>query len=156
MPMKRQADYLFPENSMEERCSAIKGLEAEENKEREKLWSEVYQNLGAAYVQMFQFHKSYKAYNTAFKLNEDPRILKRFICLPVLPRSLVDESYESLFKPELKEEWKQKLAQAELTAGQAEGLKTLRAMWKQDPAGQLERAGRLVGKWKDEYRVTQG
>ena len=32
----------------------------------------------------------------------------------------------------------------------AEGLKTLRAMWKQDPAGQLERAGRLVGKWKDE------
>ena len=68
----------------------------------------------------------------------------------------VDESYESLFKPELKEEWKQKLAQAELTAGQAEGLKTLRAMWKQDPAGQLERAGRLVGKWKDEYRVTQG
>ena len=40
--------------------------------------------------------------------------------------------------------------------GQAEGLKTLRAMWKQDPAGQLERAGRLVGKWKDEYRVTQG
>lgn len=72
------------------------------------------------------------------------------------PGLSVDESYESLFKPELKEEWKQKLAQAELTAGQAEGLKTLRAMWKQDPAGQLERAGRLVGKWKDEYRVTQG
>ena len=51
--------------------------------------------------------------------------------------------------------------EAEISPGGADrrtgrGLKTLRAMWKQDPAGQLERAGRLVGKWKDEYRVTQG
>ena len=129
----------------------------DEEKKEKNFWSEVYQNLGAAYVQMFQFHKSYKAYNTAFKLNEDPRILEKIYLLTCFTSGLsVDESYESLFKPELKEEWKQKLAQAELTAGQAEGLKTLRAMWKQDPAGQLERAGRLVGKWKDEYRVTQG
>lgn len=156
---KAVADYLFSRKQYGRAVQRYKGLvEAEENKKKEKnFWSEDYQNLGAAYVQMFQFHKSYKAYNTAFKLNEDPRILEKIYLLTCFTSGLsVDESYESLFKPELKEEWKQKLAQAELTAGQAEGLKTLRAMWKQDPAGQLERAGRLVGKWKDEYRVTQG
>lgn len=59
------------------------------------------------------------------------------------------------FKPEFKEEWKQKLEQAEVIAGQAEGLKTLRVMWKQDPEGQLERAGRLIDKWKKEYRKQE-
>ena len=147
MPMKRQwLIIFFPENSMEERCSAIKGLWKQRKiKEEKNFWSEVYQNLGAAYVQMFQFHKSYKAYNTAFKLNEDPRILEKIYLLTCFTSGLsVDESYESLFKPELKEEWKQKLAQAELTTGQAEGLKTLRAMWKQDPSRSV-RACRTSG-----------
>ena len=84
-----------------------------------------------------------------------PDFGKRFICLPVLLQVSVDEIMNH-YLPELWKNGSEKLAQAELTAGQAEGLKTLRAMWKQDPAGQLERAGRLVGKWKDEYRVTQG
>ena len=129
MPMKRQwLIIFFPENSMEERCSAIKGLWKQRKIKRKRKTS------GQKFTRTWVQHMSR--------------------CFT--PGLSVDESYESLFKPELKEEWKQKLAQAELTAGQAEGLKTLRAMWKQDPAGQLERAGRLVGKWKDEYRVTQG
>ena len=132
-------------------------IEIEENKKKEKnFWSEVYQNLGAAYAQMFQFHKAYKAYNTAFGLNEDPQILEKIYLLTCFaPGLVIDESYEALFKPEFKEEWKQKLEQAEVIAGQAEGLKPLRAMWKQDPEGQLERAGRLIDKWKKEYRKQE-
>ena len=84
MPMKRQWLIIFFSRKQYGRAvQRYKGLvEAEENKKKEKnFWSEVYQNLGAAYVQMFQFHKSYKAYNTAFKLNEDPRILEKIYLL---------------------------------------------------------------------------
>lgn len=132
-------------------------IETEENPKKEKnFWSDVYQNLGAVYAQMFQFHKAYKAYNTAFGLNEDPQILEKIYLLTCFAPGLsIDESYQALFKQELKEEWKRKLEQAEMTARQAEGLKTLRSMWQQDPSGQLERAGRLISKWKKEYRKQE-
>lgn len=67
----------------------------------------------------------------------------------------MDESYEALFKPEWKEEWKGKLSQAETDAKQAASVRNLRALWKQDPEGQLEKAKKLISKWKSEYRKQE-
>ena len=67
-------------------------------KGEEAFWSQVYQNLGAACAQMFQFSRAYKAYDTAYGLKEEDQILERSIFLPVFAPGLsIDESYEALF-----------------------------------------------------------
>ena len=55
----------------------------------------------------------------------------------------------------LHEEWKGKLSQAETDAKQAASVRNLRALWKQDPEGQLEKAKKLISKWKSEYRKQE-
>ena len=55
---------------------------------------------------------------------------------------------------EFREEWKQKLEQAEVIWWSGGRLETLRAMWKQDPEGQLERAGRLIDKMEKGIQKT--
>lgn len=48
-----------------------------------------------------------------------------------------------------------KLSQAETDAKQAASVRNLRALWKQDPEGQLEKAKKLISKWKSEYRKQE-
>ena len=68
---------------------------------------------------MFQFSRAYKAYDTAYGLKEEDQILEKIYFLTCFAPGLsIDESYEALFKPEWKEEWKGKLSQAETDANQ--------------------------------------
>ena len=88
--------------------------------------------------------------------NIQDQILEKIYFLTCFAPGLsIDESYEALFKPEWKEEWKGKLSQAETDANQAASVRNLRALWKQDPEGQLEKAKKLISKWKSEYRKQE-
>ena len=105
---------------------------------------------------MFQFSRAYKAYDTAYGLKEEDQILEKIYFLTCFAPGLsVDESYEALFIFFWKEEWKGKLSQAETDAKQAASVRNLRALWKQDPEGQLEKAKKLISKWKSEYRKQE-
>ncbi len=60
---------------------------------------------------MFQFSRAYKAYDTAYGLKEEDQILEKDLFSYLFCSGLsIDESYEALFKPEWKEEWKRKLS----------------------------------------------
>ncbi len=48
----------------------------------------LYQSLGAAYAQMFQFHRAYRAYDKAYGLDHDREVLKRIYFLSVLATEL--------------------------------------------------------------------
>ena len=152
------ADYLFSQKQYGKALQKYEKLteEGERKKGEEAFWSQVYQNLGAACAQMFQFSRAYKAYDTAYGLKEEDQILEKIYFLTCFAPGLsVDESYEALFKPEWKEEWKGKLSQAETDAKQAASVRNLRALWKQDPEGQIEKAKKLISKWKSEYRKQE-
>ena len=155
---KAVADYLFSQKQYGKALQKYEKLteEGERKKGEEAFWSQVYQNLGAACAQMFQFSRAYKAYDTAYGLKEEDQILEKIYFLTCFAPGLsIDESYEALFKPEWKEEWKGKLSQAETDAKQAASVRNLRALWKQDPEGQLEKAKKLISKWKSEYRKQE-
>ena len=74
----------------------------------------LYQSLGAAYAQMFQFHRAYRAYDKAYGLDHDREVLKRIYFLSVLaPELEAADTYGPLFKPEFKGAWEEELRQAE-------------------------------------------
>ena len=109
---KAVADYLFSQKQYGKALQKYEKLteEGERKKGEEAFWSQVYQNLGAACAQMFQFSRAYKAYDTAYGLKEEDQILEKIYFLTCFAPGLsIDESYEALFKPEWKEEWKGKL-----------------------------------------------
>lgn len=58
----------------------------------------LYQSLGAAYAQMFQFHRAYRAYDKAYGLDHDREVLKRIYFLSVLaPELEAADTYGPLF-----------------------------------------------------------
>ena len=113
----------------------------------------LYQSLGAAYAQMFQFHRAYRAYDKAYGLDHDREVLKRIYFLSVLaPELEAADTYGPLFKPEFRGAWEEELRQARTDGEQAEEVRGLRILMKRDMPYRMEGAARIVGRWKSEYR----
>lgn len=152
---KAVADYLFGKKQYGRASVRYEKLlaETEEKKEDPAFMGALYQSLGAAYAQMFQFHRAYRAYDKAYGLDHDREVLKRIYFLSVLaPELEAADTYGPLFKPEFKGAWEEELRQARTDGEQAEEVRGLRTLMKRDMPYRMEGAARIVGRWKSEYR----
>lgn len=152
---KAAADYLFGKKQYGRASVRYEKLleEAEEAKEDPAFVGALYQSLGAAYAQMFQFHRAYRAYDKAYSLDHDREVLKRIYFLSVMaPELEAADAYGPLFKPEFRGAWEEELRQARIDGEQADEVRGLRALMKRDMPYRMEGAARLVGRWKSEYR----
>ena len=114
----------------------------------------VYNNLGASYAMMFQFHKALGCYDKAYGLGKNPDMLKRIYFLTLFAPELdIKERYQSIFTEDLKKKWREEMDQASLEAGQAEEVRSLRALFKKDPVKRMNGASEMVRRWKQEYRM---
>ena len=80
---KARADYLFGKRQYGRAAARYeKVLEMTEgSQEQEAFRARIYNNLGASYAQMFQFHKALATYERAYELREDKDVLKRIYFL---------------------------------------------------------------------------
>ena len=116
--------------------------------------AKVYNNLGACYAMMFQFHKALGCYDKAYELGKDDALLKRIYFLTVFAPELdVKDKYQSVFTDERKRTWSGEMDLAALEAGQAEEVRALRALFKKDPIKRMSGAAEMVRRWKQEYRM---
>lgn len=153
---KEAADYLFGKKQYGRAAARYEKLvsEAEEKKEEAVFVGTLYECLGAAYAQMFQFHCAYRAYDRAYGLSHSRDVLKRIFFLSVIAPELdAADTYKGLFKPEFTAAWEEELRQARTNGEQVEAVRTLRGLMKKNPDGRMEGAARLVGRWKKEYRM---
>ena len=115
--------------------------------------SRVYHNLGAAYAQMFQFHKALAAYEKSYELREEKDVLKRIYFLSrFAPELEIKKIYRSQTGGEERKLWDQEADQAALDGEQAEEVRALRNLFKKDPVKRMNGAVSLVNRWKKEYR----
>ena len=95
MLMESSGRYLFSQKQYGKALQKYEKLteEGERKKGEEAFWSQVYQNLGAACAQMFQFSRAYKAYDTAYGLKEEDQILEKIYFLTCFAPGLsIDEA----------------------------------------------------------------
>lgn len=153
---KERADYMFRQHQFGKAAMRYEKI-LEYPKERQAddaFLANVYNNLGASYAMMFQFHKSLSAYDKAYELGKNMEVLKRIYFLTVFAPELdVKERYYSVFTEELKTQWRQEVDAAGLDAGQAGEVRALRALFKKDPVKRMNGAAEMVGRWKQEYRM---
>ena len=155
---KARADYLF-EKRQYGRAAAryekvLEELKDESREEQEAFRARIYNNLGAAYAQMFRYEKAFKALDRSYGLHKDPETLKRIYFLTVFePALAVRERYYSLFTPQARESWDQELAMARQNAMAAGEVAGLRELFKKDPVKRMKGAGELIQQWKQDYRT---
>lgn len=153
---KRAADYLFEKKQY---GKAAQRYEKLLDYPRDKVVGDeflggVYYRLGAAWAQMFQFERSYKALDEAYRLTKSQEVLKRIYYLTVFEPALgAKERYRPLFTPSLKEAWDHELALARQGAMAAKEVAGLRELFKQGEQARLSGAGEMIDKWKREYRM---
>lgn len=153
---KRRADYMFSQRQYGKAAVRYrKILEYPKDKVVEDAFlAKIYNNLGAAYAMMFQFHKALSCYDKAYGLSKNMDVLKRIYFLTVFAPELdIKERYQSIFTEDLKRKWGEERDQAVLEAGQAEEVRALRALFKKDPIKRMNGASEMVGRWKQEYRM---
>lgn len=159
---KARADYMFGKRQYGRAAvryeEVLEGLEdageaGRDSREKEAFRAKLYNNLGAAYAQMFQFHKALAAYEKAYELGESRDVLKRMYFLDrFAPELEIKRVFTSQMKEEEKKQWDQETAQAALDGEQAEEVRALRNLFKKDPVKRMNGAVGLVGRWKQEYR----
>ena len=153
---KQRADYMFGQQQYGKAAARYgKILEYPRDKVVEDLFlAKVYNNLGACYAMMFQFHKALGCYDKAYELGKDDALLKRIYFLTVFAPELdVKDKYQSVFTDERKRKWSGEIDLAALEAGQAEEVRALRALFKKDPIKRMSGAAEMVRRWKQEYRM---
>ena len=153
---KQRADYMFGQQQYGKAAARYsKILEYHRDKVVEDLFlAKVYNNLGACYAMMFQFHKALGCYDKAYELGKDDALLKRIYFLTVFAPELdVKDKYQSVFTDERKRTWSGEMDLAALEAGQAEEVRALRALFKKDPIKRMSGAAEMVRRWKQEYRM---
>lgn len=153
---KERADYMFNQRQFGKAAGRyVKVLEYPGDRHvNEEFLAKVYNNLGAAYAMMFQFHKALQAYDKAYSLGKSQDVLKRMYLLTMFAPDLeVREGYQALFTQELVAQWKQEADTAALDAGQAEEVRALRTLFKKDPVKRMKGASEMVRRWKQEYRM---
>lgn len=153
---KERADYMFHQHQFGKAALRYeKVLEYSGDRHVDDTFQgKVYQNLGASYAMMFQFHKALQAYDKAYALGKSQDVLKRIYFLTLFAPELdAKERYQSLFTQELAAQWKKEADAAALNAGQAEEVRALRALFKKDPIKRMSGAMEMVGRWKQEYRM---
>ncbi|MCC8027359.1 MAG: tetratricopeptide repeat protein [Clostridium sp.] len=153
---KERADYMFGQRQFGKAAGRYeKVLEYPRDRHVDDgFLAKVYNNLGASYAMMFQFHRALQAYDKAYALGKSPDVLKRIYFLTIFAPELdVKERYQALFTQELAARWRQEADTASLDAGQAEEVRALRALFKKDPVKRMSGAAEMVRRWKQEYRM---
>lgn len=152
---KARADYFFAKHQYGRALSRYEKIVEypRDNVVDESFLARVYGSLGAACAQLFQFARALAAYDKAYELSRSPEVLKRIYFLSCLaPELEIREGIRSQFKEELRNRWNQEMSQAMLDAGQADEVRSLRALFKKDPLKRLNGASRMIQGWKQEYR----
>lgn len=113
----------------------------------------VWNNLGACYARVFRFCQAMEAYEKAYGKKKNRKILENMYHLTLLNPGLeLKEEYRSLISAQMKEEWDKEFCRAGEGAGESEGMKRLGKLFEKEPEGRMEEAGKLVERWKQEYR----
>lgn len=153
---KRRADYMFGQRQFGRAAFRYQqALEYPTDKMVDQAFqARLYNNLGACYSMMFQFHKAFGAYDKSYGLVKNMDVLKRIYFLTLFVPDLdIGEGYQGLMTAELKGKWKMEADTANLDAGQAGDVRALRALFKKDPIKRINGASEMVAKWKKEYRM---
>lgn len=152
---KRKADYLF---GFRQYGKAMAGYEnilenASLFKTDEQFVGRVWNNLGACYARIFQFHKAMDAFEMAYGKLKDGKILEKMYHLTVLAPGLeLKERYQKALTGELRQLWDEHLQSAQSRAEASQEQEKLAAMFSKDPIRRMEGAQKLVEAWKQEYR----
>ncbi len=159
---KARADYMFEKRQYGRaavRYEAVletlqeDGGAGKAEQEQEAFQARIYNNLGASYAQMFQFHKALAAYEKAYELGGSRDVLRRMYFLGrFAPELELKKIFSSQIKEEEKKMWDQEVSQAILDGEQAEEVRSLRSLFKKDPVKRMNGAVALVSRWKKEYR----
>ncbi len=153
---KRAADYLFEKKQYGKAAQRYEKLldYPRDKTVGDAFLGEVSYSLGAAWAQMFQFERAYKALDQSYGLTKSQDTLKRIYYLTVFePALAAKERYRPLFTPALKEAWDQELALARQGAQAAREVAGLRELFRQDEQARLSGAEEMIGRWKREYRL---
>lgn len=153
---KTQADGLFELKQYGRAVKSYEALAAElkDAQEDQELLVQVLANLGAAYAQMFRFHKAYQTYDRAYSLAPDQKLLRAIYMLTcVSPELSVRDTYLSLFNTAQKAVWDQEIRQAQEAGEQAIEVRSFRAVMMRKKEKRLEGVAEMIEKWKQEYRL---
>lgn len=152
---KKRGDYLFHYKQFGKAISEYeKLLEGEAAKQRGAAFlGSVWNNLGAAYARIFHFPKAYEALDQAYSLLKDETILKKIYHVMLLdPKLVIKESYHGILTDERKSQWDQDFEDARERAQASDEIRELDGLFHKDSMKRMEGAGRLIHKWKQDYR----
>lgn len=153
---KRKADYFFQYKQYGKAIAGYEALLEEEtsyNKMDSLFWGKVWNNLGAAYARIFHFDKAFQAFDKAYNLMKELRILEKMFHLTLLKQDLaLKERYQAIISQELQEEWVHAFESVREQAQQAPEVQEIEELFRKDPIKRMEGATRMIQEWKKEYR----
>lgn len=114
-----------------------------------KIWN----NIGASYAGIFWFEKAMAAYDMSYNFQKNMDTLKRIYQLTLLnPELKLKERYQALLTEERTAEWKKELEELTAQAGERPEVKELEELFSKDSIRRMAGAGKLLARWKQEYR----
>lgn len=114
-----------------------------------KIWN----NIGASYAGIFWFEKAMSAYDMSYNFHKSKDTLKKIYQLTLLsPELKMKERYEALVTPGEKEQWKREFEKLKKDASEDAKVREVEAIFDKDPIKRIAGAGKLLTKWKQEYR----
>ncbi|MDO4327215.1 MAG: tetratricopeptide repeat protein [bacterium] len=154
--LKEKADYYFQNGhygtaiSLYERALAM----PKEALPGDWFTGTVWNNLAAAYTNMFYFEKAMQAYERACDKTGDENVLKRMYFLKKLQPGLVmRERYRAAVTKENQERWDREYRQAFTDVLESDEIEKIDDMFEAaEPKKRIEQAAEQVACWKKEYR----
>lgn len=113
----------------------------------------VWNNLGACYARVFRFDRAWDAYGHAYERLGDAQVLRRLYYLTRLrPEFCLPEAFRRDMTDEQRTEWEKDFLEADERAACSKEIAKLDELFSRDPVKRMEGAGKLLEKWKQEYR----
>lgn len=116
-------------------------------------FARIWNNLGSCYARMFQLDKAFKAYENAYKKNQQEIILERLYDLSRIDNRLaLSPELQSEITEKQQKLWEDKLIRARQKARDSRQVKELETLFQQDSVKRRAGETELICQWKQEYR----
>ena len=116
-------------------------------------FARIWNNLGSCYARMFQMQKAFEAFENSYKKKEQDEVLERLYHLSQMDERLsLSGELAGEITEQKRKAWNQRMEKAREKAKEAEQMKKLEDLFRQDPVKRLEGEAKLAYQWKQEYR----
>ena len=129
-------------------------LQMQENSSNPAFLMSIYQNLGSAYAQLFQFERAWAVLEEAYTLSASEAILRQLYFLTKFAEYVtVPQPILLRFTPTRRKTWDAQLEEARRQAKNAPDVVQLQSVFSRNPQRWKSLSGALLQEWKKEYRA---